>query len=240
MQHHIKPSTFCLSFSSTQITTCNCCVFFFFYHNTFYFNEPSSQANYFSLFHQFSVASEPFPSMSWLPLRAFSPPSSLSSWGPLTADHPPLPPHLRNSPSSVFGSLCWAPVVSEPAGGPVSASPAACQQWKTWISVLEAIMYTYRCRHTWMSWQQNRCVQINFWTWHVGETAGNYMEVSNLLADLPVQTSARLWLHLSAPSAAPRWPGNSCRCWPVWQRCQTFEGLLWTLPPPWRHVSVCS
>lgn len=30
MQHHIKPNTFCLSFSSTQITTCNCCVFYFF------------------------------------------------------------------------------------------------------------------------------------------------------------------------------------------------------------------
>lgn len=85
---------------------------------------------------EFSVASEPFPSAPWLPVRAsfhlLFPPSLPqrrgSQLGSVNADHPPLLPHLRNFPSSVFGSLCWAPVVSEPAGGPVSASPAAWQQ----------------------------------------------------------------------------------------------------------------
>lgn len=47
--------------------------------------------------------------------------------------------HLRNSPSSVFGSPCLAPAASEPAEGPESASPAASQQKKIPISTLQAI-----------------------------------------------------------------------------------------------------
>lgn len=120
---------------------------------------------------EFSVPSEPFPSPPWVPVGAIFPPAlplSLplkrgSELGPVTADHPPLLPHFRNSPSLVFGSLCWAPVVSEPAGGPVSASPAAWQQRNNWISMLEAIMYTLRCRGTKVLVLSHKC-SFHSWT----------------------------------------------------------------------------
>lgn len=63
--------------------------------------------------------------------------------------------------------------------------------------------------------------------------------MSILSVNSPVQTSARLWLHLSAPSAALRWLGNSCRCWLVWQWSWSPGHLLWSLLSPWRRESAC-
>lgn len=59
-------------------------------------------------------------------------------------------------------------------------------------------------------------------------------------SSLPVLTLSRLLLHLSWPSSAPHWPGDSCSCWQVWRCSRTPEAPLWPLLWLWRHGSACS
>lgn len=78
---------------------------------------------------------------------------------PVTGGYPLLPPHIQNSPSLVSGSLCWAPAVSEPAGGPGSAFPTAWQQWKKIISItklhIKLLVLSFDFSYAWMNLVKN-------------------------------------------------------------------------------------
>lgn len=152
--------------------------------------------------------------------------------------------HLKSFLST--GSLLIVPLYFHPSETLPPQSLDLCVEPQQRLSQLQ-VLWTHLQLHdnnekNWISTLEDAEAQgyiAALTNWRVANCRKKKHEMSGLSVNSPAQTSARLSLHLSAPSAAPRWLGNSCRGWLVWQWSQTPEDPLWTLLSPWRRESVC-